>query len=283
MRYIKNIVFLFLLSFSFVSAFDINSILNIKENIVDQTNTLNEYQKNEINNKIENIRKKYTVEILLLIIPTTDWEDISKLATEIWQKVWVWKKDKDNWIVILISLHDRTWNISTWYWVEWVLPDLLVNKIWQKNFLLFKEKKYFEWISWTLDDIDKYLTWDKSVISSQNYILVNSLDNNKNIFIFEFIIVLLISWVYLKFLVREKKYKKAFKILFISYLVTIPIIYLLVWFIWIFINFFIWLAWWTIWIFWKNWTKWFWGNSWWWGGWWFGWWNFWWWWSSWKW
>lgn len=285
MKYLKILFFLNILCFySFINAFDINSILPVKENIIDKTNTLTETEKNSINLQIEDIRKKYTAEILLLIIPSTQGEDIAKLSTDIWQKVWVWKADKDNWVVILIALNDRNWNISTWYWVEWALPDLIVNKIWQKNFSLFKEQKYFEWISWAINDIDKYLAWDKSIISTQN---------NKNdektliIFIIEFVFVTIFSSAYLKRLVKENYYKKTLYYLLLSYLISIPLIYILVWIEWIFINIFIWIFWWISGIFWKAW-KWWWGGFWGWGssGGWFGWfggWSFWWWWSSWKW
>ena len=65
--------------------------------------------------KIEELRKKYTIEILTVIIPSTDGKEISSLATEIGQKVGVGKADKDNGLVLLIAINDRAWNIATGY------------------------------------------------------------------------------------------------------------------------------------------------------------------------
>ena len=59
MKYLKILVFVSLLSFySFINAFDINSILPVKQSIIDKTNTLTETEKNSINLQIEDIRKK---------------------------------------------------------------------------------------------------------------------------------------------------------------------------------------------------------------------------------
>lgn len=283
---IKLFAISFILLFQITNAFDIDSILWEKSSVIDKTNTLNETEISQIKTKIDEIRKKYTAEILVVLIKSTNGYDISELWVKIWQKVWVWKKDTDNWIVILIAKEDKKWNISTWYWMEWVLPDLLANKIWQKNFSIFKENKFFDWIYWALNDIDKYISWDKSIISKQT----SNNDDLNFIYIIEFIFITIFSSFYLRKLVKNKKHKEAFLKLFISYLIFLPIIIFIIWIWWIFINIFVWLLAWVIWIFWKPWNNS--DNNWWfgWGGfgwwdswWWFGWGGFWWGWSSWKW
>lgn len=281
----KLILVLFILwnVFSNVWAFDIKTLWTINSSIIDKVWVLNNQEKTQIEQKIEELRTKYTTEILTIIIDSTYWEDISSIATDIWQKIWVWKSDKDNWVVILIAINDRTWNIATGYWVEWVLPDILTNRIWENNFILFKEKKYKDWIIWALNDFDKAFSWDTSIISSQK----NIDETTWNIFIFQFVIALLLSSFILKPMVNDNKYKKVFLYLLIAYIITLPLAYIAVkTTFFILQNAVIWLMWFIFWVFWKSGNfgswKWWWSSRWWGFGW-FWWWGFGWWWSSWKW
>lgn len=286
MKKILNIfiISLFVLFFWKTSWFDINSLLPAKSYVVDQVWILDKNQKNQLEKQIQDLKDKYTAEILVIIIPSTDWADISALWTEIWQKVWVWKSDKDNWVVILIAINDRAWNISTWYWVEWVLPDLLTKRIWEKNFTLFKDQKYFDWIFWAINDFQKAFDWDPSIIPLQKE---KSEEEFPPILIFIFFISVILSSIFLKPLFKNKEYKKAFKFILIAYLITLPIAYIAIWIFSILANIFIWIFWVVFWVFWNasgKWNRW--GYRWWssgWGFWGFSWGRFGWGWSSWKW
>jgi len=280
----KIILVLFILCnvFSSVWAFDIKTLWTINSYVIDKVWVLNSEEKNEIEQKIEALRTKYSTEILTIIINTTDWEDISSVWTQIWHELWVWKADKDNWVVILIAIDDRAWNISTGYWVEWVLPDILTNRIWENNFVLFRDEKYKDWIMWALNDFDKAFSWDTSIISTQKYEIVY--DNYLIILIF---IALVFSMIFLNPVYKEKQYTKLFLYLFIWYIITLPLAYFLIKTTELLfsINAIAWLIWVFFWISWKKWPRWLWWS---WGGsrWWFGW--FWWWgfgwgWSSWRW
>lgn len=285
----KIILTILILSCFFqANSFDIATLWKIDSSVIDKVWVLKIEEKQSIESKIQALRDKYTTEILLVIIPSTNWEEISSVWTEIWQKIWVWKADKDNWVVVLIAIDDRAWNISTWYWVEWVLPDLLANKIWEKNFVLFRDSKYYEGIIWTLNDFWKAFEGDPSIISLQKESSQNS--DVKDIFwIIEFFIFMFFSSAFLKPMYNDKKYKKFFIYLLIAFFVTLPITYyFLKMILWaIILNIFLWIFWLIFWIVWNIW-KWWYNSSWWksWWGWGFGW--FWWggfgwWWSSWKW
>ncbi len=290
MNKIIKILFFVLLSLIFTSvfSFDIATLWTINSSVIDKVWILKTEEKQNIESKIQALRDKYTTEILLVIIPSTDGEEISSVWTEIWQKIWVWKADKDNWIVVLIAIDDRAWNISTGYWVEWVLPDLLANKIWEKNFVLFKESRYYDWIIWTLNDFWKAFEGDPSIISLQKESIQNS--DIKDIFwIIEFFVFMFFSSAFLKPIFKEKKYKKFFIYLLIAFFITLPFTYyFLKTVLWsIILNIFLWIFWLIFWIAWNIWI-WRYNNSWWrsWRGWgfgWFWWGSFGWWWSSWKW
>lgn len=294
MKYWKILIFLVLICIYVKSfAFDITSLWPINSSVIDTTSTLSSQEKNEIENKINELRNKYTTEILTIIISTTSGEEIGSVATEIGQKVWVGKADKDNWVVILIAKDDRAWNIATWYWVEWVLPDLLTKKIGENNFILFREWKFKDGIIWVLNDFDKAFSWDTSIISLSNN--QNDSSEQKNIglifilLFIEFPLTILISQKFFKPMVKKGEKKKFF----LHYFFPIVWIHLL---ITLFIPLFLIV---TIWVailllagtFWEN-SKWGGSGRWWWSssGWWrssgwssFGWGSFGWGWSSWKW
>lgn len=269
--------------------FDIKDIWVIDNYIIDKTNTLNQEEIDNISNKIKEIKQKYQVEIFTLIVPTLNWEDISQVWVDIWQKLWVWKKQTDTWIIILIALNDREWNISTWYWVEWVLPDLLTKKIWEKNFILFRQEKYFQGIYWAIDDMEKYISWDSDFLENKK----NTWENSDGIMIFLFLWVLVYSIIFLRKYHTKKQYKKLFIHILFAYFISLLILFAvssqdpiisntIAWFFWTIIWVFSGTSWWYSWKWWSSswWSSWWW---WWWGFGGFGWWWFWGWWSSWKW
>lgn len=284
MKNMKKIILIFLFClyfFSISNAFDIKDLWTIDSYVIDKVWVLDNEEKSEIEKKIIELKTKYTTELLTVIIDSTKWEDISSVATQIWQDLWVWKADKDNWVVILIAIEDRAWNISTGYWVEWVLPDILANRIWENNFSLFRENRYKDWIIWALNDFDKAFSWDESIISEQK----NKWNSNESIFIL--VIISFLAWIILfKPIYKKKQYKKIFLYLLFWYIITLPIAYFLIGTLqFLVINAISWVIWVILWIGWKiwNWWGWKWWGSWWWSFGWFWWWGFWWGWSSGKW
>lgn len=268
-------------------AVNIESLRNTESYVIDNAGVLKPEEKKLLETQIQEIRKNYTAETLILLIDSTSWEDISELSTKIGHELGVGKSDTDNGIVILIAINDRAWNISIWYWLEWVLPDVLVNRIGTKNFWVFWEGKYYEWISNTLSDISWIISGDPSIVSKFAENFENTQKNYEFLFFLGFI-VLLISQIVFKPLVKAKKYGKVWKYILLGYLITLPIVFALVWVLAILINIFIWGAWSLVWIFAKPWEwggfRWGGGFGWWWGrsggfwGWGFGWGG-----SSWKW
>lgn len=303
MKNIFKIIILFLIFWAFNTFwFDIKSLWKIDSYVIDQAQVLSKEDKNLLENQISNLNQKYTTEVLVILLKTLSGEDISSVWTKIWQEIWVWKKDKDNWVVVLIAIDDREWNISTWYWVEWVLPDILTKRLWEKNFVLFREWKYFDGITWLLEDFWKAFEWDPSIISLKNNLSQNnSLDDEwkENLVIVITLIWSLIFGAIISNNLKQKKYKKLFKYILISWVILLPLFIFS-----LFTSSIIWFIWTYIWaLLWSSAPKsWWWGGGWWWSdyvssssswsSWWgsssssfwgFGWWSFGWWWSSWKW
>ena len=97
--------------------------------IIDSTNTLSEIQKTQLYDKLKKYSDSTSTEILVMIVATTQGQDISRYATELGQKWQIGQKGKDNGIVFLIAKNDRKLNINSGYGTEHLLTDALSRRI----------------------------------------------------------------------------------------------------------------------------------------------------------
>ncbi len=250
----------------------------------DLANTLTLDQKTQISDLISNIQQTTSAQIAVLIVPTIDWDDANLLASEIWTKWWVWEKWKDNWIIMLFAMEDRSRSIQVWYWLEWTIPDAIAKRIWENNIVPnFRDWNYFQWIYAAINDINLYIQKDPTVVETYSSANNNTTANigKFNLFwmIFLFFMASSISrWIVPK-AKRKNKKKWALAILIISAIWIIIwvmawsiILYMIVWYIgmllWIFGK------WWNGWAWWWIIGGWGFGGWWWNSFWWFWWWGF---------
>lgn len=66
---------------------------------------------------------------IVVIIPTTDGVPISDYALNLFRTWGIGQKDKDNGLLLLIALNDRTWRVEVGRGLEGALPDALTNRI----------------------------------------------------------------------------------------------------------------------------------------------------------
>lgn len=289
MKIIKKIVLIsLLLTVSWTSfAFDIPQYDSY---VTDNADILSDQEEQNLEAQISNLEKETTAEIWVLTIKTTEWEDISQISFDVWNKWWVWKKDNSNWIMIVIASEDRNWFIASWYWVEWTLPDAILKRIWESDFPPnFREWNYYQWIYEAVSDISWYLKNDPSIVSK--YSSSNNSDYWEGWEIWT-------AWSMLSFVIAvilalftifsaKKKIKKDKKIWwFQKFLIALVVFFVALWITLIFavafFAFFValmilfWKAWWWGWSSsWWWWSSWGWFSSWWssfwWGSFWWGW------------
>jgi uncharacterized protein len=237
----KKIFFLFfitLLLFSFSDItfwFDINKLPKDHTYVFDEADIFSQDEENKLSKQLKNIEDQTTSEILVMSIKSLENQDISQLWVKIWEHLWVWKADVDNWLVILIAPNDRQWNISTWYWLEWILPDIRTKHIWERNFpQYFREENYYQWIHTSLNDIHWFLISDQGIISK--YETKYSTNNTNN---FEDNIVFIIFWsLFLSWFIYRKKEKKKIRFIKFIFLTTVTsiLIYIFISLSFVFVN-----------------------------------------------
>jgi uncharacterized protein len=92
--------------------------------VSDYAGMMSASQVSDLENKISQFEKQTTNEIAVVTVPSLDGEPIENLAQEIFTKWGIGKKDKNNGVLLLISLADRKTRIQTGYGVEGDLTDI---------------------------------------------------------------------------------------------------------------------------------------------------------------
>ena len=70
---------------------------------LDKTGTLTESETQQLYQKLKNYSDSTSTEVLVIIVKTTQGEDIARYATDLGQKWQIGQKGKDNGIILLIA------------------------------------------------------------------------------------------------------------------------------------------------------------------------------------
>ena len=96
----------------------------------DEANVLSAPTKSELETLLQANRDATTNQIAVLIIPSLKGESLEQYAIKVAHDEWkLGQKDKDNGVLLLISVEDRQVNIETGYGLEGVLTDALSSRI----------------------------------------------------------------------------------------------------------------------------------------------------------
>lgn len=126
--------------------------------VIDSTNTLSSQEKNDLYKKLAIYSDSTSSEIFVMIVSTTQGEDINRYATDLGQKWQIGQKGKDNGIVLLIAKDDRKMSIQNGYGVEHLLTDALSRRIIETVIKpRFKQNQYYEGIDEGTNAIFKVL------------------------------------------------------------------------------------------------------------------------------
>lgn len=111
--------------------------------VYDEAGILNETEKNELNQKLIKFEDSTSNEIEVIIIPSTNGEDVNFLATQFGEKWKIGKKKVDNGVVFLIATEDHTMSIQQGRAVEQYLTASVAGQI--LDYLVTPYFKKGEW------------------------------------------------------------------------------------------------------------------------------------------
>lgn len=120
----------------------------------DYTHTLTAEQQSFLEKKLVAFDDTTSTQIAVVIIPTTDGQDIAQYAVELGRKWGIGGKQFNNGVLLLIAKDDRRLNIATGYGVEGALPDITAKHIIDDEIVPnFKGDDYFRGIDQGVDAI----------------------------------------------------------------------------------------------------------------------------------
>jgi len=144
---LKNFFVLVLLScYSFISAqYNVPDPPSKIYPVYDEVGLLNATETEEINQKLIKFADSSSTEILVVIIPTTNGEDVNFVATQ-WGEKWkIGEKEQDNGVVFLIATEDRKMSIQQGRGVEQYLTASVAGQI--LDYLVTPNFKKGQWFA----------------------------------------------------------------------------------------------------------------------------------------
>ncbi len=135
------------------------SLKKEQTSVYDYTNLLSTAQKASLEQKLIRYSDSTSTQIVVLIISTTEGEDINYLGAK-WGQTWgIGQGQEDNGVVILLAKDDRKIAISTGYGVEEFLTDLMSKRIIETIIIpQFKSANYYGGLDKGADAIFQVLT-----------------------------------------------------------------------------------------------------------------------------
>lgn len=111
----------------------------------DYADVLSEEQENDLCSEGKSLYEKTTAQVVLLTVDTTDGKEISEYAVETGRAWGIGSADKDNGVLIVLSVEDRKVWVAVGYGLEGVLTDAKTGRLIDEHALsYYKEDKFGE-------------------------------------------------------------------------------------------------------------------------------------------
>jgi len=111
------------------SQYDIPETPKEQTSVYDYVNLLSSSQKDALKNKLLRYADSTSTQIVVVIINSTQGEDISFLGAKWGQKWGIGQADEDNGILITLATEDRKVDINTGYGIEYRITDRMAEQI----------------------------------------------------------------------------------------------------------------------------------------------------------
>jgi uncharacterized protein len=97
--------------------------------VTDLTQTLSSQEQLALANKLSTFAKEKGSQIAVLIVPTTQPEDISQYSIRVAEAWKVGREKQDDGVIIVVAKDDRKMRVEVGYGLEGVIPDLIAKRI----------------------------------------------------------------------------------------------------------------------------------------------------------
>lgn len=125
----STILMMLMFNVTTASATDLQAIPALSSPVTDITNTLTSAEQQALAQKLSVFAQEKGSQIAVLIVPTTQPEDIAQYSLRV-AEAWKIGRDKqDDGVIILLAKNDRKMRIEVGYGLEGAIPDAIAKRI----------------------------------------------------------------------------------------------------------------------------------------------------------
>lgn len=128
MKIARQLVLAFLLCWAVVAVADV-AVPQLTARVTDQTGTLSAADIESLDQKLAAFEARKGSQIAVLIVPTTQPEDIAQYSIRVVEQWKLGRKGVDDGVLLLVAKDDRRLRIEVGYGLEGALPDVTANRI----------------------------------------------------------------------------------------------------------------------------------------------------------
>lgn len=134
--------------------------------VIDQAKVLTASEKQAIENKIRDMYNRGLAQTAIVLVPTTNGQDIFDYSLAVAKKWKLGNKGVDNGLLIVASINDRKMYILTGYGMEGTLPDSITKRIIVDDIApRFKQNDYAGGLMAGLNTIEQRLVADPDILA----------------------------------------------------------------------------------------------------------------------
>ena len=143
--------------------------------VIDEAKILSASDKQAIETKLRSLNDRGLAQAAVVIVPTTNGEDIFDYSMKVADRWKLGKKDTDQGLLMVVAVNDRKMYILTGYGLEGTLPDAAAKRIISDDITpRFKQGDYAGGITAGINRIEERLTTDPAILKQADANRVNT-------------------------------------------------------------------------------------------------------------
>ncbi|HEY9097606.1 MAG TPA: YgcG family protein [Thiobacillus sp.] len=125
----RRLGFGFLLAMLALSAWAQVAVPELSRRVTDLTGTLSNQQADVLESKLATFEAKKGSQIAILIVPTTEPEDIAQYGIRVADQWKIGREKIDDGLILIVAKNDRKLRIEVGYGLEGVIPDAIAKRV----------------------------------------------------------------------------------------------------------------------------------------------------------